>query len=58
MPVPAGPENKPIVYTPGDVSAYDRLPEWLRKKIDAQLVEQREVSSAEAAEFEDDSIPF
>jgi hypothetical protein len=58
MPVPAGPENKPIVYTPGDVSAYDRLPEWLRKKIDAQLVEQREVSSAEAAEFEDDQIPF
>jgi len=58
MQVPAGAENPLICYEPGDVSAYDRLPEWLRKKIDAQLVEQREVSSAEAAEFEDDQIPF
>ena len=59
------PELPPIYYGPDDTSAYGKLPEWLRKKIDTQILEQPPVSSPsespsgyDGAEITDDDIPF
>ena len=61
-------EGTPILYTPENTETYIRLPEWLRKKIDGQIIEEpvHQQSAPEngrgdawdGAEITDDDIPF
>lgn len=64
-PIPKGmpkpePENKLVLYHAGHAHTYDQVPEWLQKKIDAQLRPETEegVDDRRADEFPDDDIPF
>lgn len=56
-------ENDPLFYASYDTRAYDKLPEWIRKKIDTQLTNKPDRASNPAAydgalEITDDDIPF
>lgn len=53
-------ENPLLFYSAESPSSYSSLPEWLRKKIDAQIVEEKTGGggSSPDAEFHDDDIPF
>ena len=61
-------EGTPVLYTPENTESYIRLPEWLRKKIDSQIMEEpaHQQSAPEngrgdacdGAEISDDDIPF
>jgi hypothetical protein len=58
MPEPAA-ENETLYYAPDDTSGYDRLPQWLREKIDNQIVQAKPTpSESHASQFVDDDIPF
>lgn len=59
MPVPTA-ENPLLYYAEDDKSKYEKLPEWLRKKIDEQLTPATVVSSSAGPGLEDpdDIIPF
>ena len=71
-PIPKGisaktiiPEITPILYAaPDNVSTYGSLPEWLRKKIDAQIIQepvsQDEPPAGTTEDFQitDEDIPF
>lgn len=50
-------ENPLLYYAPDDEAKFDRLPEWLQKKIAEQL-EPKEASKAPPAEEFSDDIPF
>lgn len=52
-------ENPLLFYTAQEDSSYSKLPEWLQKKIDAQL-ERKETRRHDPSELEitDDDIPF
>lgn len=61
--------TKPLYCGPDDKTLYDDLPEWLRKKIDGQIIpEDKKVADANGVDFnpgfynqevtDDDSIPF
>lgn len=56
------PENEPLFYASFDTRSYSKLPEWIRKKIDTQIVEkviQRSEQPLDDGTFIDDSdIPF
>ena len=60
------PEITPILYTPENTSTYLQLPEWLRKKIDGQIILEPETPEEEVppadtyddAEITDMDIPF
>lgn len=52
--------QRPIYYAPDDRSMYEDLPEWLKKKVDAQIKPEEKtlVESPFAAAEVDDDIPF
>lgn len=55
------PENPLLYFGPDDTSKYRDLPEWIRKKIDAQLKEPESTdthSGSSHGDFVDDDIPF
>lgn len=56
LPAPTA-ENPLLYYAPDDDSKHDRLPEWLRKKIDEQLAPEKVKESPTAEDFSDE-IPF
>jgi len=66
MPLPKGmqkpaPANPLMKYSPDEPKDYERLPEWLRKKIDEQISptpEDKQSSSSTNSDFSDDDIPF
>lgn len=66
MPMPRGMEkpkavNPLLKYSPDDAKDFDKLPEWLQKKIKEQISdtpEDRPSSNAPDGNFEDDDIPF
>lgn len=71
MPLPKGtnapePENEPLYYDEEDVKSYDKLPEWVRKKISEQVAaptkdsvdDHLEQEAASRGAFHDDPIPF
>ena len=61
-------ENPLLYYAPGDEDSYDKLPEWIRKKIDAQIKEDDRQVQYEGNDYQmdrggdpgitDDDIPF
>jgi hypothetical protein len=53
-------ENELLYYAEDDKTSYSSLPEWLRKKIDSQLVNRPETSTTNyhGLEVTDDDIPF
>lgn len=57
------PEMLPVYFAPDSLSTYNQLPEWMRKKIDAQIIEEPQdqpsrQDSYESTEITDDDIPF
>ena len=59
------PEIPPLYYGPDNTATYAQLPEWLRKKIDTQIIAEPtdqapsdSPSSYDGAEITDDDIPF
>lgn len=56
LPVPAL-EGKPVLYT-GQPDVLATLPEWLQKKIAAQVKPQSAAAPSQAAVDDSDSIPF
>lgn len=61
------PEITPIYYGPDNTALYAQLPEWLRKKIDGQILEPKtsqnhdaesQGNSYDPMEITDDDIPF
>jgi hypothetical protein len=60
MPEPQA-ENPLLYYADDDPSKFDKLPQWLREKIDAQITPAKPAPSesrGHAEEFHDDLIPF
>lgn len=55
MPKPE-PENALIIYDDEHLSAFENLPEWLRTKIQAQIIEQQK--AAPQYHDLDDDVPF
>jgi hypothetical protein len=62
-------ENKPLYYADDDKNSYDLLPEWVRKKIDAQILPDKPQPqytdssvdweyNPKNTEITDDDIPF
>jgi hypothetical protein len=61
MPKPEAPECEPLIYDNDNLGTWDKLPEWLQRKIDAQVKEQpAHVQSFSGANHDDldDDIPF
>lgn len=61
-PLPKGmekptPSDLPIIYDDEHLEAYGLLPEWLQKKIDAQVKDQPKREMAFAGDLDDD-VPF
>jgi hypothetical protein len=65
----ADPKTPPIYYGPDNKSSYERLPEWLRKKIDSQILPKKDENEDQWADNQgnptddntyitDDDIPF
>lgn len=63
------PEIPPVYYGPDDTKAYTLLPEWMRKKIDGQIIPERKPENEapppdaydgafDGTEITDDDIPF
>jgi hypothetical protein len=63
------PEGLPVLYPPGNPSTYHQLPEWIRAKIDQQILEEPVNPDGEPGppdghysddppEITDDDIPF
>lgn len=58
--------TKPLYYGPDDKTLYDELHEWIRKKIDGQIIlEPKKMAGADGVDFNpgfgeviDDDIPF
>jgi len=57
MPKPERPELDPLLYDNEHLSAWGLLPEWLQKKIDAQVVDEPKREPAYADDLNDD-VPF
>jgi hypothetical protein len=58
MPKPDHCEVSPILYDNEHLGAFDHLPEWLQKKIDAQVKDEPQRQPAMADDDLDDDIPF
>lgn len=59
MEKPAGPELETILYDDEHLNAWDRLPEWLQKKIDAQVKDEPKPQDGGGFGSDlDDEIPF
>jgi hypothetical protein len=57
MPKPEAPEMAPILYDSDNLSSWGLLPEWLQKKIDAQVKDEPQ-RAAQYADDLDDDVPF
>lgn len=53
-----GVENPLVIYDDEHLSVFETLPEWLRKKIEAQVIDQPAGSLQPADNFYDDDVPF
>jgi hypothetical protein len=49
------PEVNPVYYGPDNTAVYQQLPEWLRKKIDAQILPEKK-EEPKGKQLEDDSF--
>jgi hypothetical protein len=58
MPKPEKTEMDPILYDRDNLSAWDHLPEWLQKKIDAQVADTPAPNNGAHNTDLDDDIPF
>lgn len=56
MPKPQ-PENPLVIYDDEHLSAFETLPEWLQKKIQEQVIEQKAQQPDYGADLDDD-VPF
>ena len=50
------PEIAPIYYAPDNTSTYKQLPEWLQKKIDGQIVEEKSQQEQSSGQPDDRSF--
>jgi hypothetical protein len=57
MTKPEKPEIDPIIYDDEHLNAWNHLPEWLQKKIDAQVKDEPQRQPAYADDLDDD-VPF
>lgn len=47
------PEITPLFYSPDNTATYQQLPEWLRKKIDSQIVPEKPAEEARGNQLDD-----